>query len=793
MLKNYFKIAFRSLWRHKGFSALNIVGLAVGMAAFFLIFQYVRFEYSYDDFVAKRNRVYRLNTDLVSSSATQHSSNTAMAMAINLKREYPEVEDIVRLLGQTTFFKRGDVQFAEKATVYADSGLFNIFGFPLVEGDAVTALRAPFSVVLSLSTAKKYFGDADPIGQTILLSDSAFPAKVTGVMKDLPENSTVKADLFVSMSTATRKPVGDSLDYRWGWFNVTSYLLLKPGADPAALQAQLKPFMDRHMGDKLKAQQQDYVLSIEPLKATYWSERGGRVSGSRANVYIFSIIGLFILLIACINFVNLTTARSAERAKEVGIRKVIGAVRWELTRQFLRESVLLCLIAFVLAGALCEASVPFFNQLAGKTVSTGVLGKPDSVVVLLGVALLIGVLAGAYPALVLSGFRPIESLKGRFSTSTRGLLLRRGLVVFQFTISIGLIIGTVAVFSQLDYMRSRDLGFDKQQELVIDEHNDPHKFVLKQEVLQLPNVQGASFSGSVPGEGDWGAYSRIENSRGEMQVANMDLTYVDFGYLEQYKMRLLAGRFFDPHIATDTMQAMIINEKALGLFGYSKPEQAIGRRFDQWGKTGMIIGVIRNYNFEGLQKEIRPLSICIKLEDCNYLSVKVGMRDLPATISAIRKQWEGLAPNKEFDYFFLDEQFDKQYRAEVKFGRLFIDFAVLAIFISCLGLLGLASYSTVQRTKEVGVRRVLGASVTGIVRLLSFEFLQLVGLAFLVAAPVGWYVMHRWQDNFAYKAGLAWWIFAGAGLIAMLIAFGTISYQAIRAAMVSPVKSLHSE
>ncbi len=790
MLKNYFKIAFRSLWRHRGFAALNIIGLAVGMAAFFLIFQYVRFEYSYDDFITKRDRIYRLVADVKTKSETQHGWTTSLPMAINMKKEYPEIEDITRLSGSAMLLKRGDVVFQEKRTIFADSGLFNLFDYPLVEGDPATALKEPFSVVLSESTAKKYFGATDPIGQTILFSDSGFNAKVTGVIKDLPENSTIMADLFVSM--ATKKRFGESGDH-WGRFNTTSYLLLKPGANTAALQAQFKPFIDRHQGAALDSAQQSDLLSLEKLKDTYWSSRGGWISGSKSNVYIFSLIGIFILLIAGINFVNLTTARSAERAKEVGIRKVIGAVRFQLTRQFLSESVLLCLISFVLAGALCEVLSPLFNQLAGKTVSTGVLGQPGELLSLAGIALVIGLLAGVYPALILSGFRPIESLKGRFSSSTRGLLLRRGLVVFQFTISIFLIIGTAVVFSQLDYMRSRDLGFDKEQELVIDEHNDAQKYAFRQEVAQLPNIRSTAFSGSVPGEGDYSAYSQVENSRGEMQPANLDLTYVDFGYLQQYKMKLLAGRFFDPHIATDTMQAMIINEKALGLLGFSGPDQALGRRFTQWGKKGVIIGVIRNYNFEGLQQEIRPLSICINLDDCNYLSVKVGTRDLPATIAAIRKRWEGMVSNKTFDYFFLDEQFDRHYRAEVRFGRLFINFAVLAIFISCLGLLGLASYSTIQRTKEVGVRRVLGASVAGIVRLLSVEFLALVGIAFLIAVPVGWYFMHRWLEDFAYKATLGWWIFVGAGLAAMLIAFGTISYQAIRAAMANPVRSLRTE
>jgi putative ABC transport system permease protein len=791
MLKSYFKIALRSLLRHKGFALLNIIGLAVGMAAFFLIFQYVRFEYSYDDSVTKRDRVYRLATDIKSASGIQANWTSSMPMAINLKREYPQIEDVVRLSARSTLLKRGDVFFQESRTIFADSGLFNIFNFPLLEGDPTTALKEPFSVVLSESTAKKYFGSADPIGQALFFSDSGYNAKVTGVMRDLPENSTIKADLFVSM--ATMKRLQGRIDSLWGRQNATSFLLLKPGASTAVLESQFKSFIDRHMGTALKSSQQQESLSLEKLKDTYWSSRGGWVSGNKTNVYVFSLIGLFILLIAGINFVNLTTARSAERAKEVGIRKVIGALRFQLTRQFLSESVLLCLISFVSASALCEALLPSFNLLAGKTVSTGVFSRPGELLYLMGIALAIGLLAGIYPALVLSGFRPIESLKGRFTSGSRGLLLRRGLVVFQFTISIFLIIGTAVVYLQIDYMRGRDLGFDKQQELVIDEHNDVHKMAFRREVAKLPNVQSTALSGSVPGEGYYTANTSLENSRGEMQPTIVDLTYIDFGYLEQYKMKLLAGRFFDPQMATDTLEAMIVNEKAVEFLGYSRPEQALGRRFEQWGKKGLVIGVIRNYNFEGLQNEIQPLTICINLDDCNYLSAKVSTRDLPATMAAIRKTWEGMAPNKEFDYFFMNEQFDRQYRTEVKFGRLFINFAVLAIFISCLGLLGLASYSTVQRTKEVGVRRVLGASIVGIVRLLSVEFLALVGVAFLVATPMAWYFMHRWLENFAYKASLGWWIFVGAGFLAILIAFATISYQAIRAARANPIKSLRTE
>jgi putative ABC transport system permease protein len=791
MLKNYIKLAFRSLWRHKGFSFLNIAGLAIGMSAFFLIYQYIRFEYSYDNFHKKSDRIYRLVTDLISTAEPQHRSNTSMPMAINLKADYPEIENEVRFNGASMLLKRGDVKFQENGTLFADSTLFSIFDFPLLQGDPATALKEPFSVILSESTAKKYFGDANPMGQTMIFSDSGFNAKVTGIMKDIPENSSIQADLFVSM--ATRKRFRDSLDYRWGSFNVISYLLLKPRASSANLQAKLKPFIDRHIGNKLKAEQQDYVLFLEKLKDTYWSSRGGMISGNSRNVYIFSIIGGFILLIACINFVNLTTARSVERAKEVGIRKVIGAARFQLTGQFLGESILISLLAFILSLCLCSIAEPSFNQLAGKTISSGLFVQPAKVFVLLLIALVIGLLAGAYPALVLSSFQPIASLKGRFSSSTRGLFLRRSLVVFQFTISIALIIGTAVVYLQLNYMRSHDLGFSKAQTLVIDEHNNSNKVTYWQQIASLPHVLSTAFSGSVPGQGTWSAYSKMENNKGEMQVANMDLMYVDFGYLEQTKVKLLVGRFFDKSIPTDTMQAMIVNEKATKFFGFSTPQQAIGQRFDQWGKKGLVIGVIKDFNFEGLQRDIDPLSVCLDFTDCNYLSVKVDPRDLPATIAAMKSGWDKLIPDRTFDYFFLDEAFDHQYQSEERFGQLFINFAVLAILISCLGLLGLASYSTIQRTKEVGVRRVLGASVAGIVRLLSIDFLRLILIAFGIAVPISWMCMHQWLQDFAYKTALGWWIFAGSGLAAVLIAFATISYQAIKAAVASPVKSLRSE
>ncbi len=791
MLKNYIKTALRSLWRHKGFSFLNIAGLAIGMSAFFLIAQYVKLETSYDDFVPQKDRIYRLDCDIRSSSSNLSWAFSAPPMAINLKHDYPEVDGFVRLDRQSFIVRRGDKKFQEDNTVMADSSLFRIFGYPLLQGDPRTALKEPFSLVLPRSTAKKYFGDANPLGQTLYIGDSSYPARITGVMNDLPENSSVKADLFLSLSTM--KKFRDSADYNWGNFPYYSYLLLKPGADAAALEAKMPAFVERYCGQMLRQEQQNYVLSLERLIDVYTSKREGFVSGNKANVYIFSIVGLFILLVACINFVNLTTARSTERAKEVGVRKVVGAARGQLTAQFLGESLIITTLAFLLALIICAVFLPVFNTLAGKTVATDIFSSPVNILLLFLIASAIGLIAGIYPAIVLSGFNPITSLKGRFSTSTRGLILRKSLVVVQFTVSTALIIGTFIVYSQLHYMRSRDLGFNKEQTLVVNTQRDPHQQAFRQQILGLPGVSSAVLSGSIPGWGNWIAYTNIQNSHGDIQAASLDLNLVDFGFLEQYNLKLLAGRYFSKDIATDTMQAMIINEKAVSLFGYTTPQAAIGRKFDQWGKKGRIIGVIKDFHFDGLQQEIKPLSICLGPSDCKLLSIKLSTTNLPTTIAAIRSAWNDMHSTHDFDYFFLDEFFDRQYRSEEHFGNLFLNFAALAILISCLGLLGLASYSTLQRTKEIGVRRVLGASVTGVVRLLSADFLKLVAIAFLISCPIAWLAMHRWLLDFAYRTPLSWWVFAGSGLVAIVIAFATIGYQAIKAAMASPVKSLRSE
>ncbi len=793
MLKNYFKIAFRNLWRHRVFSFLNIMGLTVGMTAFFLIFLYVKFELSYDSFHSKADRIYRVVADIKTPTETINAGGPAWAVAPNIVREFGEIDAAVRIANDQLLVRRGDIKFVEENTAWADSSFFKVFDFKLIKGDKNTALNELFSVVLSETAAKKYFGDNNPMGQNLLVTGDAYNAKVTGVMKDMPENSLIKADIVLSMNTVTQK-FNQGLDSQWSNYGSQTYILVKQGTNRKALESKLPGFLERRNGTEMKEIQMYPTLFLEPLRDVYLrSTRNGSKTGNITNVYIFSIVALFILLIACINFVNLTTARSSERAKEVGIRKVVGAAKSQLARQFVGESILLCIIAFLFTIGLSTLLLPLFNQLSGKQISEGIFEHMQNVGILFLVALSIGLLAGIYPALVLSSFQPITVLKGRFATATGGVLLRKGLVVAQFAISTALIIGTIVVYRQMTYMRDSELGFSKDQEIIIDSQGDPNKLALKQAISSMPNVLSTALSGSVPGSGNPGAYTKIENIKGDMQIANLDLYFVDFDYIPQYKIKMVAGRPFSKDLATDTTKAMVINEAAMKLFGYSSAEKAIGKKFDQWGANGTIIGVMKDFHFRSLQEVIKPLSMRINIENSSLISVNVGAGNTAATIAAIEAKWKTLIPNRPFSYSFLDEMFDKQYRSEERFGKLFLNFSLLAIFISCLGLLGLASYSTMQRTKEIGIRKVMGASVSGIVGLLSKDFLKLVLISFVIAAPVAWYFMHSWLKDFAYRTSLSWWIFLLAGILAIVIAVITISFQAIKAAITNPIKSMRTE
>lgn len=794
MIKNYLRVAFRNLWRHKAFSLLNIVGLTVGMTAFFLIFLYVAFELSYDSFHSKADSIYRIVSDVQTPTGLQHFNNPPLPSTIGMTEQLPEIEMTTRIsLGDNWMVIRDRDVFETDDVAMSDPNFFRVFDFPLIKGDPKTALSGAQTVVLSETTAKKFFGNTDPMGKVLIMTRDKFPCTVTGIMKDIPENSHFKAAMIISMATFFR--ADSSFNQQWDNYGWSTYAVLKPGTSAAGLQSKFPAYLDKFGGEAMRKSRMIPTLLLEPLRNIYlYSTRDDAKNGHIGNVYIFSIIGAFIVLIAGINFVNLTTARSVERAKEVGIRKVVGAGKWMLAGQFIGESIILCVIAYVLAVGLSALMLPLFNQLAGKEVSAGVFVQPRYLAILLGVAVLIGFFAGLYPALVLSSFRPVAVLKGKFSTGTRGILLRKGLVVVQFTIAIGLMIATLVVYFQLSYMRSQDLGFNKEQKLIMDTRNDSAKLAFKQALSSIPGVLSNTMASNVPGmTGLGGGPCQIEDGRGEMQQANLAVYFGDYDYLSQMGMKIAAGRDFSRAFGADSAQAMILNESAVRQLGYTSPAQVIGKRFNQFGQTGTIIGVVRDFHLRSLQDPITGLTIRVTPKFCDLICATVDGHRIPETMRAVEAKWKQLLGDRPFSYFFLDEFFNRQYRSEDHFGRLFLNFAILAIFISCLGLMGLAAYSTVQRTKEIGVRKVVGASVGNIVYLLSRDFLLLVGWAFLVAAPLSWFFVNGWLRGFAYRIGSYWWIFVLAGVMALIIALATVSFQAIRAALVNPVHSLRSE
>jgi len=790
MIKNYLRIAFRNLWRHKGFAILNIIGLSVGMTAFFLIFLYVRFELSYDSFHSKADRIYRLVSDVKTPGETLHYNAPPLPVTQHLMADFPELQSLTRVsLGDDWMVIRDDRVFRVDDVAVADSNFFKVFDFRLLKGDPNTVLKNPSSVVLSESEAKRFFGNANPLGQSLTMSRIKFRATVTGVMQDLPVNSHLKVRMIYSADT-----LNADQSQQWGNYGNNIYLLLRPSASVAGLQAKFPAFLQKIGGAELHKAQKQPTLLLEPLRDIYlYSTRDGLAKENITNVRIFSIIGTFILLIAGINFVNLTTARSGERAKEVGIRKVVGASKSMLAGQFIGESIILSLIACLLSTLLSTLLLHGFNHLAGKEISQGIFSQPQYLLLLLGLSVLIGMIAGFYPALVLSSFQPVAVLKGRFSSGMRGIFLRKALVIVQFTIATGLIIATLIVYNQLKFMRSQDLGFNKDQELILDTRGDSATAAFKQEVALIPGVLSTTKSSSVPGGGMYYGPTQLENVRGEMQAMNANGYVTDYDYIKQFGIKLAAGRDFSRQYSTDSTRAVILNETAVRLLGYSNSAQAVGKRFHQFDETGNIIGVVRDFHFRSLQETIRPLILFLRPDQCDLLCVKVDGHQLPSTFAAIEHKWKRMLSDRPFDYFFMDEYFDRQYRAEDRFGGLFLYFAILAISISCLGLMGLASYSTLQRTKEIGVRKVVGASVRQIVILLSKDFLLLVGWSFVVAAPISWLFISAWLNGFAYRIHSYWWIFIAAGGTALLIALLTISFQAIKAAIANPVMSLRSE
>ncbi|WP_293939617.1 ABC transporter permease [Sphingobacterium sp. UBA5996] len=806
MIKNYIKIAWRNISKNKGYSTINIIGLAIGLACCLLITLYVQNELSYDNYHANKDRIYRIVHDYKDVSSTeQHQIWGNAPVGDAIKADFPEIEKVVQFSGQTSILlKKGDKRFQEENVFFMDSTAFDVFSWKVLAGDPRTALNNAYSVVLTESTAKKYFGDQNPIGKTLEGGLAAGRAEaglytVKAVIADVPPNSHFTFDALLSMSTF-RKARPEVFDKEgWDYVDFYTYFLASKDFDPVKFNQKIPDFLKRHIPTNQNANAK-YNFHIEPLLQAYMHSSADRqpgTNGSYQNLYIFSIIGGFILLIACVNFMNLATSRSMERAKEVGVRKTIGASKSNLIFQFMSESLVLVFVSSILAIMLVIAFLPFLEAFSGKHLNYSSLQNGTTWAIFLFTTLLTGLLAASYPALILANFKPIAVLKGSYSNSKGGTSLRRVLVVFQFCLSIVLIAGTVVVFSQLDQLQQRDLGFQKDQRLVIDYNFDDkvnnNLEAIKSTLAKDKDVLSVTASRTVPGTFFPNAGTEIMSSNGTMRQFAPFLYEVDVDFIPNIGLQMAAGRAYSRDFPADTAHSLVINESAAKQWGYSNPQDIIGKQFRQWGREGTVIGVVKDFNYLSLHRKIEPLALRLEPSSSRYLTVNIQHVNQPETVARIGKLWNELVPNRPFLYSFLDDNFNRQYEADFNFRRLFTAFSGLALFIACLGLLGLVTYTAQQRTKEIGVRKVLGASIYHLILLLSSDFIKLLAVALLIATPLSWMAMKKWLDNFAYHIDPQWWMFVFAGFATIIIALVTVSYQTLKAARANPVDSLRDE
>lgn len=809
MLKNYFKIALRNIARNKLYSFINIFGLAVGITACVLIFLYVKDELSYDKHHADHERIFRVNTYVKLPGQNDNFAINAMPTGPALKADFPQVESFVRLeemADQTVWI--GNQMFTEKNVAFADSSLFAMFNFPLSYGDRATALKEPLSAVISEEKAKAYFGDASAaLGKMLKFSVRSY--KVTGVMKKTGNRTHLPADIYLSM---TSRPASFLNHQEYLQLGTALYIKLKPGTTaeefeskllPSFYSSRLKAWADKNQfGGKI-------TYRLQPVSEVHFGNDLQYDIPDNVNpsyIYIFSFVAVFILLIACINYMNLATARSAKRAKEVGLRKVVGATKKQLIGQFIGESILISFLSILLAMVLVEVLLPVFNSLTGKDFTFMSILNGTFGLFLLGTVLFVGVFAGSYPAFYLSRFQPVEVLKGGGFNAGRsveaGMLtrlfspvnLRKGLVVAQFVVSVVLIVSTIIVFSQLSFMKNKDLGFDKEHVMVIkmplDSTLRANMQTIKNELLKDPSVRGIANSFSVPGQ-QTGRLLFLVEENGKMTEKAMNVMGIDYDYLKVLNMEVAAGRNFSKDFTTDTA-GVIINEAAARYLGWVDP---VGKKIFPGDPNNKltVVGVVKDFNYASLHSPIEPLVMFLSPDGNGQLSIKVLGENLTGTINGIEKKWKAFDPRHPMEYFFLDENFNSKYQSEEKMLSVFGYFAGLTILISCLGLFGLASFATEQRIKEIGIRKVLGASVGNIVTMINKDFIILIIVSFIFAFPVAWYFMDKWLQDFHYRVDIGWLPFTVAAVAALLVSITTISIQALKAAYSNPVRALKYE
>ena len=806
MIRNYFKIAFRNLWRNKGFSAINILGLAIGITTCLIIMLFVYNELSYDRFNVKSSSIVRVTFQGSAAGEKFNEANVMPPVAQTMKADFPEVLDATRIrdYGRPRLIC-GDKSFKEDAFAFVDANFFEVFTLPLVEGDAKTALSAPNTIVITKALAHKYFGNEDPVGKVISFKEGDKAAyKVTGVINKVPLNSHFHFELFASMTS-----LPESKEPTWMSSNFYTYLVLKDGHDYKSLEAKLPGMVDKYIGPQMlqamhislpdfRKKGNNLTFHLQRLTDIHLSNDFSNdlsPAGDVRYVYIFGAIALFMLLIACINFMNLSTAGASKRSREVGIRKVLGSLKRDLVRQFLLESVVITAFAFLLAIVFVYLALPVFNSLAGQNLTFQFTDHPFLLPGLLLFLLVTGILAGSYPAFYLSSFKATTVLKGKFISGKRSAGLRGGLVVFQFFISITLIVVTTVVYKQLSYIQHKKLGYDKEQVMIIPTWMlGNNAAVFSDQLSGDPRVLNVTHSGYLPaGPSDNNNFFvyPVENPDQLVKTLRYD---VDENYISTLGIQLLTGRNFSKDFASDS-SGVVINESAAKAFGWGEnaPGHSITTSIHNGDKiTYHVIGIVKDFHFRSLHELISPLVMAFS-PNRGMMIVKLKTTDVSGLIAVLKTRWNSYGTEESFTYSFLDDRFNNTYQSEQKVGMILGIFAGLTIFVACLGLFGLAMFTAEQRTKEIGIRKVLGASVATIVNLLSIDFLKLVLVAVVIATPVAWWTMNKWLMDFAYRIDISWWMFALAAVTALLIALFTVSFQAIKAAIANPVKSLRTE
>ena len=818
MLKNYLKIALRNIRRHKGYSFINIAGLAIGMAVCILILMFVRDELSYDTHHEHKDRIYRIERQWFAADGSVRGELCSVAPSFVplLEEEFPEMEHVVRMFGSgDTLITFGENNFVEERLYFAEHDIFDVFTVPVIEGNPQTALKNPNSIVLSESMVRKYFEDEDPMGKVMKVGSSREDYQVTGVMKDVPENSHLHFDFLGSYITLKGRYTyyRDGSDYFFGSTNFTdnvtyTYMRLARDADSREVAARIPGFIDRHLptyesesGDIIYPSQRNNLIlrKITDIHLHSHTHNELEPNSDIRYVTLFTLIAVFILIIACINFMNLSTARAVKRAREVGLRKVVGANRKLLTIQFLGESLLIALLAMALALALVSILLPYFSAFSGHELSLGLLTNAAGFLILAGVFLISGVAAGLYPAVYLSAYKPAIILRGELTRGTRGALMRKVMVVFQFAISAALVISVSVVFKQMRFLQNANIGFQRENIVLIPSNSVvlQNWREIKNELLKNPRILAATLSKRAPSGRLLDAPGFHTEINGEMVDGSFYMPHnrVEYDFFKTYGMKIVAGRDFSIDYPTDENEAFILNETAVRRLGLKSPEEAVGLPMQTRAPnlSGRVIGVVADFNYESMHHEIVPMLTYIRLGQTNTVSLRIAAGNIQETIAYVQGIWDRFHPGYPVSYTFLDDRLNALYRNEARMMEMFGYFSMLAIFIACLGLFGLASFTTEQRTKEIGVRKVLGATVSKIIILLSREFAKWVLVANIIAWPIAYFALDKWLDNFAYRVNIGWMAFLLTGVLTSMIALLTVSYQSVKAALANPADSLRYE